>query len=148
MDKGFSTFLKCNSLNVIAWVDFELANHYMKIYHICHCTTATSFHPSVRESSREIVFPLNHHHHPHITLSAWIFLTLSRHPSLSSIAFGWSSGLHPVSVQSCCMYVRAGRHAFACPCEGVHRSTSLTNSSLLLQQCSACIIIIIIMSFR
>ena len=44
---------------------------------------------------------------------ARISLTLSRHFSLSFIASGRSSGLHPVSSQSCCMYVRAGRPAFA-----------------------------------
>ena len=70
---------------------------------------------------------------------AWISLTLSRHPSLSFIAFGRSSGLHPVSLHSCCMYVRAGHPAFAWPYAGVHRSTSLTSSSLLLQQCPVCL---------
>ena len=44
-----------------------------------------------------------HHHHHHVTLSAWISLILSRHLSLSSIASGSSSGLHPVSAQSYCM---------------------------------------------
>ena len=34
--------------------------------------------------------------------------------------------------------VRAGRPAFAQPCEGVHKRTSLMSSSLLLQQCPAC----------
>ena len=53
---------------------------------------------------------------------------------------GRSSGLYPVSSQSCCMYVRAGRPAFARPCEGVHWSTSLMSSSLLLQQCPACLV--------
>ena len=38
------------------------------------------------------------------------------------------------------MYVRAGRPAFARPCEGVHKSTSLMSSSLLLQQCPACLV--------
>ena len=37
------------------------------------------------------------------------------------------------------MNVRAGRPAFDWPYAGVHRSTSLTISSLLLQQCPACI---------
>ena len=46
---------------------------------------------------------VNYHHHHYVTLSARISLTLSRHPSLSSIAFGRSSRLHPVSAQSCCM---------------------------------------------
>ena len=68
---------------------------------------------------------------------ARISLTLSRHFSVSFIASGRSSGLYPVSSHSCCMYVRAGRPAFARPYVGVHRSTSLMSSSLLFQQCTA-----------
>ena len=79
-------------------------------------------------------------HHHHATLSAQISLTLSRHPSLSSIASSRSSELHPISALSCCIYVLASRPAFARPCEGVHRSTSLMSSSLLLQQCPACLV--------
>ena len=71
---------------------------------------------------------------------ARISLTLSRHYSLSFITSGRSSGLHPVSSYSCCMYVRAGRPAFARPYVGVHRSTSLMSWSLLLQQCPACLV--------
>ena len=71
---------------------------------------------------------------------AWISMTLSLHVSLSFIAFGRSSGLHPVSSHSCCMNVRDGRLAFDWPYAGVHRSTSLTISSLLLQQCPACLV--------
>ena len=48
--------------------------------------------------------------------------------------------LHPVSSHSCCMYVWAGRPAFAWPYVGVHRSTLLMSSSLLLQQCPACLV--------
>ena len=44
--------------------------------------------------------------------------SLARHISLSYIAFGRSSGLHPVSSHSCCMYVRAGCPAFAWPYAG------------------------------
>ena len=73
------------------------------------------------------------------SLVARISLTLSRHSSLSFIALGRSSGQHPVSSHSCWMYVRAGRPAFARPCVGVHKSTSPTSSSLLLQQCPACL---------
>ena len=73
-------------------------------------------------------------------LLARISLTLSCHFSLSFIASGSSSGLHPVSSHSCYMYVRAGRPAFARPYAGVHRSTSLMSSSLLLQQCPACLV--------
>ena len=46
------------------------------------------------------------------------------------------------------MYVRAGRPAFARPCVGVHKSTSLMSSSLLLQQCPACLIYIYIYIYR
>ena len=61
-----------------------------------------------------------HHHHPHVVPLARISLTFSHHFSLSFIASGRSSGLHPVSSHSCCMYVRAGRLAFAWPYAGVH----------------------------
>ena len=73
-------------------------------------------------------------------LVARISLTLSRHFSLPFIASGRSSGLHPVSSHSCWMYVRAGRPAFVRPYAGVHKSTSLMSSSLLLQQCPACLV--------
>ena len=52
------------------------------------------------------------------------------------------SGLHPVSSQSCCMYVRAKRPncpAFARPYAGVYRSISLMCSQFL-QQCPACLV--------
>ena len=81
-----------------------------------------------------------YHHHHHIVLAARISLTLFRHSSLSFIALGRSSGQQPVSSHSCWMYVRAGRPAFARPCVGVHKSTSLMSSSLLLQQCPACLV--------
>ena len=38
------------------------------------------------------------------------------------------------------MYVRACRPAFARPCVGYHKSISLMSSSLLLQQCPACLV--------
>ena len=82
---------------------------------------------------------LNHLHH-HVVPPARISLTLSRHFSLSFIASVRSSGLHPVSSHSCCMYVRAGRPAFTRPYVGIHRSTSLMSSSMLLQQCPACLV--------
>ena len=55
--------------------------------------------------------------------------------------------LHPVSAQICCMYVRAGRPAFVRPHEGVHRCTSFMSSSLLLQQCPACLVRLILIVF-
>ena len=85
--------------------------------------------------------------HQHVALSALISLILAGHLSLSSIASGRSSGLHPASAQSCCMNVRAGCPAFARPCEGVHRSTSLTSSSLLLQRCPTCLVRLILIVF-
>ena len=66
----------------------------------------------------------NHHHH-HVMPPAQISLTHYRHFSLSFIASGRSSGLHPVFSQSYCIYIRAGRPAFARPYVGVHWSTSL-----------------------
>ena len=82
----------------------------------------------------------HHHHHHHVALVARISLTLSRHSSPSFIALGRYSGQHPVSSHSCWMYVRVGCPAFARPCVGVHKSTSLMSSSLLLQQCPACLV--------
>ena len=76
----------------------------------------------------------------HVVPLARISLTLSHHFSLSFIASGWSSGLHPVSSHSFCMYVRAARPVFALPYAGVHWSTSLMSSSLLFQQCPACLV--------
>ena len=80
------------------------------------------------------------YHHHHVVPPVRISLTLSRFFSLSFIASGRSSGLQPVSSQSCCMYVRAGRPAFVQPYEGVHWSTSLKSSSPLLQQCPVCLV--------
>ena len=113
-----------------AWVGFETA-----IFWQCS--------PGTLETHR--LYPLrhdsyHHQHHYHIALVARISLTLSRHSSLSFIALGRSSGQHPVCSHSCWMYIRAGRPAFARPCVGVHKSTSLMSSSLLLQQCPACLV--------
>ena len=71
---------------------------------------------------------------------ARISLTLSRHFFLLFIASSRSSGLHPVSSHICCIYVLAGRPALARPYVGVHRSTSLMGSSLLLHQCPVCVV--------
>ena len=78
------------------------------------------------------IIEITHHH-----VMPLAQISLSRHFSLSFIASGRSSGLHPVSSPSCCMYVLCGCPAFARPYVGVHRSTSLMSSSLLLQQCPA-----------
>ena len=85
-------------------------------------------------------FACIYHHHHHVVPPARISLTLSHHFSLSFNASARSSGQHPVSSHSCCMYVPAGRPAFTRPYVGVNRSTSHTSSSLLLQQCPACLV--------
>ena len=115
------------------WADFFSKSAYTNEKKLCN---KLSFTVNVCNSENWTDGITNHHHH-HVPLSR-ISLTLSRHFSLSFIAFGRSSGLHPVSPQSCCMYVRAGRPDFARPYVGVHRSTSLMSSSLLFQQCPAC----------
>ena len=93
-----------------------------------------------RELMMMMMIYIHHHHHHHVALVARISLTFSRHSFLSFITPGRSSGQHPVSSHSCWMYVRAGRPAFARPCVGVHKSRSLMSSSLLLQQCPACLV--------
>ena len=88
---------------------------------------------------------LIHTYAQHLYIYIYIYIYIYHvvplgHFSLSFIAVGRSSGLHPVSSHSCCMYVRAGRPAFAWSYAGVHRSTSLMSSFLFLQQCSACLV--------
>ena len=58
-------------------------------------------------------------------------------PSLDTSTYRSSP---PAGPPSCCMYVRAGRPASARPYGGIHRSTSLMSSSLLLQQCPASLV--------
>ena len=108
---------------------------------LAYTFTCIYTHPCTNTDHKDIYIVLlyNHHHHHDVRL-ARISLTLSLHISLSFIAFGRSSGLHLVSSHSYCMNVRAGRPAFDWPYAGVHRSTSLTISFLLLQQCPACLV--------
>ena len=64
-----------------------------------------------------------HHHHHHVVTLARISLTISRHFSLSFIASGKSSKLHPVSSHSYCMCVCSSWSSSFCsaicggPCE-------------------------------
>ena len=117
--------------NVSTWV--SSSNFIRRYFWVSYSFT-------VWAKKKQIVKNRTHHHHHHIALVARISLTLSRHSSLSFIALGRSSGQHPVSSHSCWMYVRAGHPAFAWPCVGIHKSTSLMSSSLLLQQCPACLV--------
>ena len=95
------------------------------------------------------------HTHTHTYIYIYIYISSSCHAassdipdfSLSFIASGRSSGLLPVSSHSCCMYVRAGCPAFARPYVEAHRSTSLMSSSLLLQQCPACLVRLTLIAF-
>ena len=108
----------------------------------CHSNSSVkpTVNADVKNSKRVYNNNINNNNNNHVVLVAWISLTLSRHFSLSFIASCRSSGQHPVSSHSCWMYVRAGRPAVARPCVGVHKSTSLMSSSLLLQRCPTCLV--------
>ena len=127
----------CIKINLALNNQQRLICHKPKQTNYCYFIPIIQLRQTVEEC-QILPFNTNHHHHHHVVLVARISLTLSRHSSLSFIAPGRSSGQHPVSSHSCWMYVRAGRPAFARPCVGVHKSTSLMSSSLLLQQCPAC----------
>ena len=137
------------------WSHFKIPDHSWEILGPCWTTKGVSsryygYSAGLRNRSKRVrtsvvllrsladKYPKERYHH--VVPPARISLTLSRHSSLSFIASGSSSGLHPVSSQSCCMYVRAGRPAFVRPYEGVYWSTSLMSSSLLLQQCPTCLV--------
>ena len=68
-------------------------------------------------------------------------------PPIPIIHYFWQVSHATFSICTELLYVRAGHPAFACPCEGVHRSTSLTSLSLLLQQCPACLVHLILIVF-
>ena len=118
------------------WMDiwrsiWKIGSTYLESVFITNCYETFS----VMKYFTLFLFNFYFHHHHHIALVARISLTLSRHSSISFIALGRSSEQHPVSTHSCWMYVRAVRPAFARPCVGIHKSTSL-----LLQQCPACMV--------
>ena len=69
-------------------------------------------------------------------------LTLSCHPSLSSITRGRSSRLHLVFAQSWYMKATTDQPTLAHLFVGVHKRTLLMSLSLLLKQCSACLILL------
>ena len=68
----------------------------------------------------------------------WPYLATS--PYHSSLLAGLQGYIPYPHITAVCMYVRASRPAFAWPYAGVHWSTSLMSSSLLLQQCPACLV--------
>ena len=113
--------------------------HHNNDYNYYHSNKNKNNNDYQHTNTTSITSITNHHHHHHVVPLARISLTLSRHFSLSFIASGRSSGLYSVSSHSSWMYVRAGRPAFARPYVLVYKSTSLMSSSLLLQQCPACL---------
>ena len=114
-------------------VHFTLYLHFLSSFlNFCTCLYNTKYSYLIQIICKHFIIIII------IVPLARISLTLSRHFSLSLIVSGRSSELHTVSSHSCCMYVRAGRPTFARPYVGVHRSTSLMSTSLLLQQCPAC----------
>ena len=122
------------------------------LFHFYSFTLNLNFCPDGITPNSGLTGPNNTHTHTHthiyiyiyiysIYIYIYIYIMLpcqhgspwhSRHPSLSSIAPGRSSMLYPVSLQGCCRKVLAGRSPLARPCKGVHGSTLLMSSSLLL----------------
>ena len=142
-------FSEENSLSIICHNPFSrIVMYSLALICLSHQICST---PEDEKALRSIIPPFtcltvtflhyhHHHHYHHVVPLARISLTFSRHFSLSFIASGLSSGLHPVSSHSCCICVLAGRPAFALPYVGVNWSKSLMSSSLLLQQCPACLV--------
>ena len=130
LNRGAGPFQFCHicSAGIVSYPLFSFSSFFFLFPGLC----SVSF-------CRCASFPDIYIYH-HVVPPARLPLTLSRHFSLSFISSGRSSGLHPVSSHSCCMYVRAGRPGFVRPYVGVHRSTSLMSSFLLLQQCPACLV--------
>ena len=115
-----------NNLHMFIWYQVFLCNTYnlhIVIWYQVFLSNTNNLHIVIWY--QVFLSNTNHHHHHHAVLVARISLTLSRHFSLSFIASDRSSGQYPVSSHSCWMYVCAGRPAFARPCVGVHKSTSL-----------------------
>ena len=101
----------CEFLHLYRWYSRYILNPLCKAAIICTYRV-------LAYSSRKYIHvhrPRLHHHYHHVVPLARISVTLFRNFSLSFIASGRSSGIHPVSLHSCCMYVRAGRPAFTRP---------------------------------
>ena len=77
-------------MNLNVRVEFKLL-----FQHVCPYIMRTP--PQIDRYNNPIY---HHHHHHHVAPPARISLTVSRHFSLSFIASGRSSGLHPVSLHS------------------------------------------------
>ena len=121
---------------IIKWFVVHTYPHKYPCTHGAH----TCIHKECRLRANLCTHTHHHHHHHHVTLPAEISLTLSCHPSPSSIAPGRSSSYilyrHRAAVSS----DLTGRPTFARLYEGVYRSMSLMSSSLLLQQFPTCLV--------
>ena len=101
------------TLNCIAWNRTVLTfkqRPYTKLNYFkwsCFCSWTELFEKQLFWHITVCKQNNHHHHHHHGVPLARISLTLFRHFSRSFIASGRSSGLHPVSSHSCCMYIRA-----------------------------------------
>ena len=107
---------------------------------VCKRCTAYGYSQRILCFRESISATYLYHHHHDVVQPTRLSLTLSRHPPNRSSPLAGLLWQHPVSSHSCCMYVRAGRPTFTQPYMGVHRSTSLMSSSLLYQQCPACLV--------
>ena len=130
IQKGNSTNSSLSLLEKYLFISYStFVDFYCFCVWICSFDLTSFLATAIEEPIRSRLVKQNHHH---VAPSARISPTLSHHPSLSSITSVRSSRLHPVSAQSCCILVLAGRPAFARPCEGVYRSMSFMSLSLLL----------------
>ena len=78
----------------------------------------------------------SYHYHQGV-LTAWIPLSLSRHPSLLAIALGKFSWQHPVSAQRWGIFVFAGQSTLMFLLVGVYKT--LMSTALLFHQYQACL---------
>ena len=122
--------------NFIAYHSSRVSDSIFEIHQLCqsgfsrvysNSCCSCSFEGEIIKISQSFHKMYSNHHH-HVIPLARISVTLSRH--LSFIASGRSSGLHPVSSHSCCMFVRAGYPVFARPLQiaGNYKSVSTGQS--------------------
>ena len=137
-------------MNEIARQEIELADYDVTVQHVSLYNTETPSELLVIVSMLENLICNNsnfnwyNQHQVMMTALNSLTLSLSRHPSLSSIALR----LHPVYTHSRCMQVFAGQPTLARLCVGVHWEMSLMSSSLHFQQCPAYLVRLIWMVFK
>ena len=129
-------FLDCdkkfmNHNEIWLWVWYQYLKWTLFLYVICPC---------IYVMRRPLSHCVSHHHHVLLTR---ISLTLS-HPSLLAglLCYVW------YQCRAVIDRFLAGHPTLVCPCEGVHRSTSIMSLSLLLQQCLTCLVHLIWMVFE